>query len=314
MCPNANNVKERERGTMKKPMKAPSESITDAELENLTYPIVGSPKLDGFRCTKQNGIVLTSSLKPFPNPFIQKALSDLPDYFDGELIVGPPNDPNVFNNTSGPLRRHEGEPDFRFYVFDNFTFPTMSYEERFIIPRLPKHSRILRLVQEELRSPQDVIDFDNECVEAGYEGTMIRSLSAPYKHGRATAREAYIFKRKGFEDFEARVIGFEEQMENTNEKFTNEMGHSKRSSCKIGLVGKNTLGAFIMKSKKWKDPFRVGGGQGMTAELRKHIWEHQDEYLNSVWTLKYQKYGSIDAPRIPILRRHRPDWDITEEI
>ena len=43
--------------------------------------------------------------------------------------------------------------------------------------------------------------------------------------------------RKRFEDFEAQVTGFIEQMTNTNVAEKDELGHSKRSSAKAGMVG-----------------------------------------------------------------------------
>jgi len=71
--------------------KGPSEPITNDQLSMLNYPIVGSPKLDGFRCVIDSQ-PYTSSLKPWPNNFIRHELSK-PEYqgLDGEIIVGPPN-------------------------------------------------------------------------------------------------------------------------------------------------------------------------------------------------------------------------------
>jgi hypothetical protein len=61
--------------TIKRPMKAPSKSISNEELSGLKYPVVGSPKLDGFRCVIDH-IPLTSSMKPFTNKFIAEELSN----------------------------------------------------------------------------------------------------------------------------------------------------------------------------------------------------------------------------------------------
>ena len=117
---------------MKRPLKAPNKSITDEELKLLPYPVFGSPKIDGFRCLIDE-IPKTSSMKPQPNPFVMKELSK-PELcgLDGELAIGDPSDPNAFNISTGPLRRHYGEPDFHFYVFDQCLTGSDNYFDRWI--------------------------------------------------------------------------------------------------------------------------------------------------------------------------------------
>ena len=103
-------------------------------------------------------------------------------------------------------------------------------------------------------------------------------------------------------------------MENTNKKTINSLGLSSRSSHKENLIGKDTLGKFILKCSKWKEPFGCGTGKGLTDKLRKEIWRNKNKYEGMVVTFKYQKYGSIDAPRMPIFLRFRPEWDIADKI
>lgn len=304
-----------------RPMKARSESITYKELKLIDYPVVGSPKLDGFRALICKDGVHTASMKKVANQFTQKEIARYGIKYliglDGELIVGRPNDPDAFHNSSGPLRRVEGEPDFRFYVFDDFSFPKKTYQERwidYVKDYKELHPRIVILKQTILNSPKEVIKFEKKMRKLGYEGIIIRSLTAPYKQGRVTFREGYIFKRKHFIEMEAKIIGFEEQMENTNKKTKNAMGLSTRSSHKSNLREKNTLGNFILKSKKWKLPFSCGTGKGLTDELRKKIWGNQRKYKGMIITFKYQAYGSIDGPRQPIFLRFRPKWDLSEKV
>ena len=297
---------------IKRPMKAPGEPITDEQLQQIKYPVYGSAKLDGFRATVWDK-VYTSSMKLLPNLYVQNCLSN-GDYngLDGELIVGRYNDPNAFNNTTGPLRRRDGEPDFTFYVFDDFTHPTFTYATRWLMANDFSLPRVVILEQRKLNSPQEVIDFEIECLTRGFEGAMIRSPDAPYKEGRATFREQYIFKRKPTEDAEGIVIDFEEQMENCNEATTNEMGLTRRASNKENLKPKGTLGKFILKSDKWSETFGCGTGKGLTNELRQEIWNNKWKYLGKVVTFKYQPYGSIDKPRLPIYKGFRAPEDITK--
>lgn len=296
--------------SIKRPLKAPSEPITDDQLVHLHYPIVGSPKLDGFRCIVDE-VPLTSSMKLFPNKFVNEVMRDLMyDGLDGELLVGAPNDPNAFHNTSGPIRRFDGQPDFRFYVFDNWKLGDYTYFDRWVSRIRPDEGRLIILEQRMLDSPEDVIAYESEMLDAGYEGAMIRSLDGRYKEGRCSFRELNIFKRKPFVECEAEIIGFVEGLQNLNEPKMNETGHMRRSSHQENKVGKGTLGSFELRSDLWFNSFHAGPGEGYTAEDRQDIWNRRDEYLGQVATIKYQKYGSRDAPRIPSVIKIRPKWDL----
>lgn len=68
----------------------PMLSATLEDPLRLTWPVLGSPKLDGLRCIIKDGMALSRNLKPFRNKFVQEQLSTLPNGLDGELIVGSP--------------------------------------------------------------------------------------------------------------------------------------------------------------------------------------------------------------------------------
>jgi DNA ligase-1 len=301
---------------IKRVQKAPTDPITDADLQTLKYPLVGSPKLDGFRCIVDERGGRTSSMKPFSNRFIDTALRN-PAFFghDGEIIVGSPfkenEDDDVFHRTSGPIRRFDGEPDFRLYVFDNWRFGDLSYYERWLksVPYL-YHPRIVVLEQRLLTNAAEVLIYEKEMVELGYEGAMIRSLEGRYKEGRCTLREQNIFKRKPFEECDAEIIGLEEAMENLNEKVVDAQGLSKRSSHQENKYPKDTLGMFVLLSTRWSKPFKAACGKGFNDAEKKKIWDDRHSYLGRVCTVKYQKYGSIDAPRMPKVTRIRDNWDV----
>jgi DNA ligase 1 len=286
--------------SIKRPQKAPLDPVTNEELLKLKYPLVGSPKLDGFRCII-DGVPKTSSMKEFKNPFIREVLK-APEFqgLDGELIVGSPTDPNVYNNTTGPLRREWGEPDFKFYVFDNWLDGHFTYLERWLSQTSPAHSkgRIVVLEQRFLANLDDVLEYEAKMLEVGYEGIMIRSLDGRYKEGRCTFNEMNIFKRKPFAECEATIVGFVEAMENLNPLKKDEMGLGKRSSHKANKRPKGTLGAVICQCDLWPKPFNAGMGEGFTQEAKDDIWNRQEDFMGCVATVKYQAYGSIDAPRI----------------
>lgn len=305
---------------IKRPMKAPSVSISDKELQELHYPVFCSPKLDGIRAMCTGTQILTSSLKPVTNKYIQRIMSDSKYAgLDGELIVGLPYnespEDDVFNRTTGAVRRFEGEPNFKLWAFDNFCNKTHSYKQRWLddIDRNPYSSFVEKVEQKQCLTPGQVLQYEKDCLEKGYEGIMIRSMYSPYKEGRCTFREESIFKRKLVEDDEAIIVGFEEQMENLNEKTTNELGLSTRSSSKDNLRSKGTLGAFILRSSLWEGTFNCGTIKGGTIAMRQTIWDNPNAYMGKIVTYKYQKYGSIDKPRQPIVKGFRDENDMSIE-
>jgi DNA ligase-1 len=297
---------------IKRVMKAPSESITNEQLAVLSYPIVGSAKLDGFRVIV-DGEPKTSSLKPWPNLFVREELSD-PMYhgLDGELIVGSPfmTSPtdDVFHRTSGPLRQIHGKPEFAFFVFDHWTGGSFTYKERWLDNLPEERGRIIILEQRLLYSPQEVMEYENEMIKLGYEGCMIRSLTGRYKENRCSFNEKNIYKRKPFVETEAVIINLIEGLENLNEPRMNESGYLRRSSHQENKIGKDTLGSFRLKSDLWPTSFHAGTGEGYTAEMKQDIWNCRDEYIGKIATIKYQKYGSRDAPRLPSVIKIRPTY------
>jgi DNA ligase-1 len=255
-------------------------------------------------------------MKPFTNRFVAETLKH-PIYngLDGEIIVGPPyktdEDDDVFNRTSGPIRRFDGEPDFHLYVFDSWLGGEYSYKQRWLdICNHVTGERIVVLEQRLLKTPKEVMAYEEEMVNAGYEGAMLRSLDGLYKEGRCTLREQNIFKRKPFNECEAVIIGVEEAMMNLNERVINEMGLSHRASHQENKVPKNTLGKFVCQSDLWEKDFKAAPGKGFDDKRKKEIWGNKEAFIGLFATIKYQKYGSIDRPRGAKVIKLRPQWDL----
>lgn len=290
-----------------KPMKG-----DDADLSKLVFPYMVTPKLDGHRCIIKDGVAYTSAMKPFPNQYIQGYFSGGQyDGLDGELIVGSPTAHDVFTKTSSGVRRVHGEPDFAFHVFDYWNSLFEAHERWKKLAEMHNAGKFEQTRIELV--PMHVIDsmVRLEALEAsylgmGYEGVMLRSPTSPYKLGRSTVRENYLLKLKRFEDAEAEIVGFVEQMKNTNEATTNELGRTKRSSAKAGKVGKDTLGALVVRAINGKYAgveFEIG--TGLDDDLRQHIWYSQEQHLGTVITFKYQGVGNYEKPRIPVFKGFR---------
>lgn len=287
-----------------KPMKG-----ADADLSRLVFPYMVTPKLDGHRCLIKDGVALTSALKPFPNQYIQGYFSSGKwDGLDGELIVGPATDPDVFRRTSSGVRKASGEPDFTFHVFDRWEVPDWDAGARHssIERSFDMSGRVVRVPTILVVDEVELLGVEQRYLEQGYEGVMLRHPDSPYKFGRASVTENYLLKLKRFADAEAEIIGVVEQMHNTNEATTNNLGRTQRSSAKAGKVGKGTLGALkarVLNGKFAGVEFEVG--TGFDDALRRKLWFCREHVNGLVFTFKYQDVGGYDKPRIPVFKAFR---------
>lgn len=282
------------------------------DLSELRFPLLCSPKIDGIRCCMIAGKAKSRSLKPIPNRYIQRTLNGLPP-FDGELAVGT----NFQDCTSG-IMTHEGRPDFTYYVFDqipllqNTPFSSRikwleAWERDHPTQKETGHVKILPQV--EVCNLRELNALLKLWLRKGYEGLVARTVDSPYKYGRPTWKEGYVVKFKPFEDAEAEIVGFVEEFENKNKKKKNELGLSHRSSHQANFKGKNTLGAFIVNTKKW-GRFRVGTGDGLGKKLRKRIWKGRGAYLGRIIKFRYQLHGTKNKPRIPVFLGFRDKRDL----
>lgn len=299
---------------IKKPMLAASiDADAGQSIDTLRYPVYATVKVDGLRCLVMGGVATSRSLKPIPSAHVQAYFAAHPEleHLDGELVVMVDGKVGNFQQCSSGLMSEDKVPDFRFYAFDCFTNPAMSYESRIRdlrtkLARCP--DRVVPLYPVECHTPAELRAFLETSLAEGWEGVMVRSADGPYKQGRATFKEGYLTKVKIFEDAEATVVGFEERMHNANEAKTNALGRTERSSHKDGLVPMGTLGALVCSSPKWAGTFNLG--TGFTDALRAEIWANRDSWKGATVRFRYQAIGTKDLPRIPVFQGRRDEKDL----
>ncbi len=305
-------------------------------VSELQLPMWASPKLDGIRAVIIDGVVMSRNLKPIPNKHVQKLFGKQKfNGLDGELLLHGVDMKDVFRHTSSAVMSVDGEPEVWFHVFDTFLHGGGKYSERLdVVDRLTLgHDKVTTVSCIEIYSEEDLELHENLWLGLGYEGVMLRKDEGYYKFGRSTLKEALLLKLKRFCDSEAEIIGVEEQMENTNEKTTDALGRSKRSSHKAGKVAKNLLGAVEVKDLKTGVEFNIGSG--FSLDERAQFWadhtgravtyEAVDEHGSRVEITKYPtkcgmvgrivKYryfptGSKDKPRFPTFVGFRDVIDI----
>ena len=293
-----------------KPMRACDGGL---DVERFTYPLYASLKLDGIRATIQKTGVMSKSLKRIPNLFVQKELKLAKLLgLDGELVVGELDDPNLIQKTTSGIMSIKGEPDFSFYVFDKFG--PGGYHDRFCssvgYTALGFHPRLRMLPQLMIEGPDELLRFEQDALQRGLEGVMLRSVHGHYKEGTSTFREGYLMKLKRVQDSEAIIIGFEEKMHNTNPAQTNELGKTKRSSAKAGLVGAGTLGNFLVRNMDDGVEFSCAPGR-LTDPEKQAIWDSRKKYLGKLITYKhFAQTGVKDKPRNPRFKCFRDKRDL----
>jgi DNA ligase-1 len=288
--------------TIFKPMLA-----TDAVLEKLRFPLLASPKLDGVRAIVRNGVVYSRSNKPIPNKYVQGQLNIF-EHYDGELIVGSPTSETVYRDTVSNVMSHDKfDFELSFLVFDHIGNQTQPY--KFRAEQIEQGSpRVRTHTQSMVHSLEELITYEEECLELGYEGLILRDPNAPYKNGRSTVNEGYLLKMKRFVDAEATVIGFEERMRNDNEKTVNELGRSKRSSHQAGKFGRGDLGALVCRTAGGIE-FNIG--TGFSDSERADIWGSRDQLLGNIAKYKFFPIGQKEAPRHPVFLGWRDAIDLS---
>jgi len=286
-------------------------------VDSIKFPVYATPKLDGIRCLKIDGQIVSRTFKPIRNAELAAAVKDLlPDGSDGELIMEGGN----FQSTTSMIMSADktiGNEKAYFYWFDYVLDDNKKpYLERIndmkkfvedhpeILTASPV--KIVPLVPTEIKTIEELLKYESEVLEENFEGVMLRSANGPYKFGRSTLKEGSLVKMKKFDDDEAVIIGFNELQKNTNEKTKDEFGYAKRSSHKNGKIEQDTLGSIDVN---WNG-IHFSIGSGFTAEQRKEFWNDRDNLVGKIVKFKYFATGMKEAPRFPTFLGIRSEDDM----
>lgn len=290
---------------MSKPFRPLLAATYTDELE-LSFPLLGSPKLDGQRVCILEGQAVSRSLKPIANRALREILSNpLLDGLDGEVLAGDPNSDRAFNNTIRKISAHNADPDgLIFYCFDSFDDPTLPFVQR--LERTKAKVEIARaaglpvdfLHHEEITSTAQMLSMYRRNLDKGLEGLMLRKADAQYRFGRSTPKSGELYKLKEFATAEAEIIGWEPLYRNHNEKVKNALGLSERSTAQAGKVADDLVGALQVRDLLSGVEFRIGSG--FTQEDRERMWEDRDSLVGQVVVYKSAQAGIVDLPRHPV--------------
>lgn len=298
-----------------KSLLKPFEPMLASPRGRLIFPCMIQPKYDGIRCVVRDGVAYSRNLEPIRNNVIRETLSaEVFNGFDGELILGDPTAPDVYNATQDVVMDANAYPqDITYFVFDDFTDPRLPYEKRYyrVVGRLRElqFNCVQAVPYLHVDDEPELMQLADPLFDMGFEGAMVRDPGAIYKHGRATEKEGSLWKIKRMQDDEMLVIRIEERMHNENEATVDAKGKTKRSKAKDGMKGTGMLGVLIgINDEKWPgEEIRVG-----SSNLPKiTVAEASEKFVGKLVTFKHQPAGASFAPRFPIYKGVRDAADLS---
>jgi DNA ligase-1 len=271
------------------------------------------PKLDGVRAIikKDNNNITIYSKNGLELYNLNHIKSDLIMFFgsvpenivfDGELYTNN----LLFNKINGFVRRKEGLTDtekreikkIKFHMFDCFDLKNDKWSfktrYRYIKELFDRYNFVyethnslylqnLILVKTiSVLNEQQIYDYNNEFVNDGYEGIIIRNGKGYYKNNKCRSND--LQKYKLFKDDEFKIVGFEEGT-----------GHDEGTVIWICQINtKNTT-------------FRVRPIG--TIEARQQLYVDGLQYIDKMLTVRFQEYSEDGVPRFPVgLRIRDIDW------
>jgi len=193
-----------------RPLKSMLASKVDSAEDALgAYPqLIAQPKIDGFRAqlhlTSKQIRVFSRNLEDITDAF-PEITSDIPSFLidnhnplilDGEIVALVDNKPVFFQDISTRILRKQGIQEMAkrlpcyFYAFDIILHQGHSLiqeplEKRIaLINSLPISEHIKIVSTLSTNNLDDIKDFYNKMISAGYEGLMLKDPSSTYLAGK----------------------------------------------------------------------------------------------------------------------------------
>lgn len=250
------------------------------------------PKLDGVRCIASKDGLFTRQGKPIICvPHIFEALKPLWEKFHPDLILDGElynhDLKNDFNKIISLVRKTKPtEADLKesanliqYWLYDAYFPPEpkagffeRSFSNSCLVTRFSISSSIVKIVPTyPVRSKEKLNELHAQCIEDGYEGSMVRIDGHPYENKRVN----HLLKKKDFQDAEYPIIRIEE-------------GQGNRS---------NMAGTIVYRAA---DGSEFGSGIAGGVELYRELWKDRAEYVGGVGTVKFFQLTPDGVPRFPV--------------
>lgn len=242
-----------------------------------TDNLYAQPKFDGHRCVvrREGDKVLLFTKKGVPivtcdhlETQLSHLLRDSLLSIDGELYIH-----GVAVTTIGGYikKKQPGTEKLCLMIYDaNMAcrfIERLKTVERHMHQTSPHHSQLFLARTVNVRTSDELHQFETQCLEHGYEGAMLRHGTDGYAAGE---RSTQILKVKTFEDSEFEIVG---------------CGHG---------TGSHENAAVFQCITADGHPFDCTA----PGTLEKKAWylEHSHEFIGKFMTIKYQKFTETEKP------------------
>ena len=299
----------------------PSLATTLTNPKALTFPLIVQPKIDGVRGWNPKGTLLGRSMEPHANKYTTNRFSSAElAGMDGELYVGSPFSDEVCRATTSAVNTIAGQPQVVWALFDMVTRETFfkPYEDRLSHLMEFVHKRsfyagpdktIHVMPSRKVKTLDELLEVDEEHINLGYEGTIVRKPYDVFRSGRLPEEAASVLRMKRFTDREARIIGIIEGSTNNNMQTFGADGYAKRSTHAANMVPSGTVGALVVEDLETGEVHTVSKGKLSHREC-KNYFQHQHLILGRICTYRSFPRGSLNKLRWPTFRNFRAQSDM----
>ena len=242
----------------------------------ITFPVMLQPKLDGVRMLMKDGVCWSRTGKLIIPEVVQHIACDTDGMIlDGELIY----EGASFQDTMRAVKKYRPElsPKLTYHVFDmvDESLPFIArynFLEEFFGDYILLDGNI-QLVKTifGVFTEEGIKGYHAEFIQAGYEGTIIRTPGGKYQIGQ---RSSELLKLKDFDDAEFTIVDVKE-------------GEGRDSGAAIFICSTDRQDTFAVRPKG-------------TMEYRQEVWQNKEEYIGKPLTVRYQGFSEDGIPRFPI--------------
>jgi DNA ligase-1 len=278
------DIKKIDQSTLFKPMLA--YDYKDYK-DNIKYPLISQPKLDGVRnITKADGMFTRNGKLIVSAPHISFSLEPLMEQYpdlilDGELFAE--RDVCDFNTIISCVRKTKPthidlmmSADYiQYWIYDVPSHPGTFLERYEFLKSLKLPDNCIVVPNYLVHNENDINSKFKEYIQKGYEGQMLRVPNSLYQNKRSK----FLLKHKDFVDSEFEIIGYIE-------------GKGKLS----GKLGKLVFNGFDSA---------VNG----THEYLTQLWEQRESLVGLKATVKYFELTTEGVPRFPKVIQIDRTWE-----
>lgn len=241
------------------------------EEKKIKYPVYVQPKLDGMRCTKKGESLQSRTGRSIDTmSHIVSELTDIPNILDGELYA---HGESFQRNMELIKKYRKGESEqVKYHVYDLISSQPFAerYEVLKSIVAMSKTGNIELVPTTIAVNKEQLMEYHNHHLAAGYEGTIVRWGNTGYEPNK---RSGSLLKFKDFQDIACEIVDVKPS--------------EKRPE----------HGSFVCKLE---DGRTFGCGMKFSHEERVDVLIHKEDYIGETAEIRFFEYSEDGIPRFPV--------------